>query len=99
MQLIVRRSTITFQFNTGVHPPIVSLMDVDFSYNGQPVLSKVSLEIYSHDFIAVIGPNGGGKSTLLKLILGLIRPDRGSIRVLGGGREPILQPSVMCPRM
>ena len=59
-------------------------MDVDFSYNGQSVLTNICLDIYSHDFIAVIGPNGGGKSTLLKLILGLIRPDRGSIRVLGG---------------
>jgi len=60
-------------------------MDVDFSYNGQPVLTQVCLEIYPHDFIALIGPNGGGKTTLLKLILGLIRPDRGSVRVLGKG--------------
>ncbi len=76
--------TIGFQFNREDQPPIASLMDVDFSYNGQPVLTHVSLEIYPHDFIALIGPNGGGKTTLLKLILGLIRPDRGSVRVLGG---------------
>jgi zinc transport system ATP-binding protein len=48
------------------------------------VLSDVNLTIREKDFIAVIGPNGGGKSTLLKLVLGLIKPDRGNIRVMGG---------------
>ena len=57
--------------------------DVDFSYNGQKVLSEINLTIREHDFMAVIGPNGGGKSTLLRLILGLIKPDKGKIRVLG----------------
>jgi zinc transport system ATP-binding protein len=56
---------------------------VDFSYNGEAILSNINLTIREHDFIAVIGPNGGGKSTLLRLILGLLKPDRGKIRVLG----------------
>ncbi len=64
--------------------PIVTIEDIDFSYNGQPVLEKVSLTILQNDFIGVIGPNGGGKSTLLKLILGLLEPDRGKITVMGG---------------
>ncbi|MEH0019709.1 MAG: ABC transporter ATP-binding protein [Desulfobacter sp.] len=57
---------------------------MDFSYNGQPALTRVDLTIRDRDFIAVIGPNGGGKTTLIKLILGLLRPDRGRIRVMGG---------------
>jgi zinc transport system ATP-binding protein len=56
---------------------------VDFSYNGQRVLSDINLTIRENDFLAVIGPNGGGKSTLFRLILGLLRPDKGKIRVLG----------------
>jgi zinc transport system ATP-binding protein len=56
---------------------------VDFSYNGDPVLSGINMTIREHDFIAFIGPNGGGKSTLIRLILGLIKPDKGKIRVLG----------------
>lgn len=56
---------------------------MDFSYNGELVLSDINLTIREHDFIAVIGPNGGGKSTLIRLILGLLKPDRGKIRVLG----------------
>jgi len=56
---------------------------VDFSYNGQAVLSDINLTIREHDFMAVIGPNGGGKSTLIRLILGLLKPDKGKIRVLG----------------
>lgn len=62
---------------------IVEIKDVSFAYNGQTVLEKVNLEICSDDFIAMIGPNGGGKTTLLKLILGLLKPAAGSIRVLG----------------
>ncbi|MDD9302029.1 MAG: ABC transporter ATP-binding protein [Desulfobacter sp.] len=63
---------------------IVEIKGVDFSYNGQTALSDVDLCIRHKDFMAVIGPNGGGKSTLLKLILGLLTPDRGSIQVMGG---------------
>jgi zinc transport system ATP-binding protein len=47
------------------------------------VLEGVCLDIYEHDFLGIIGPNGGGKTTLLKLMLGLLTPDRGSIRVMG----------------
>ena len=63
--------------------PIVEIQDVDFSYNGEAVLQNVSLDIRQGDFIAMIGPNGGGKTTLLKLILGLLKPDEGVIRVIG----------------
>lgn len=64
-------------------PPIVEIRNVSFSYNGEAVLQDVNLDIRPRDFIAMIGPNGGGKTTLLKLILGLLTPDNGSIRVLG----------------
>jgi zinc transport system ATP-binding protein len=63
--------------------PIVEIRDVTFAYNGETVLEDVNLEIRPGDFIAMIGPNGGGKTTLLKLILGLLKPDRGTIRVMG----------------
>lgn len=62
---------------------IVELENVSFAYNGQTVLQDVDLKITQEDFVAIIGPNGGGKTTLLKLILGLLKPDKGSIRVLG----------------
>ncbi|MHA1543764.1 MAG: ATP-binding cassette domain-containing protein, partial [Alphaproteobacteria bacterium] len=62
---------------------IVEIKDVWFAYNGQTVLEDVSLDIRQGDFIAMIGPNGGGKTTLLKLMLGLLKPGKGSIRVLG----------------
>jgi zinc transport system ATP-binding protein len=63
--------------------PIVEMNNVSFAYNGQTALQDVSLEIRSGDFIAMIGPNGGGKTTLLKLMLGLLKPDRGTVRVTG----------------
>jgi zinc transport system ATP-binding protein len=63
--------------------PIIQITDLDFSYNGQPVLEAVNLEVGEGDFVAMIGPNGGGKTTLLKLILGLLNPDKGTVLVMG----------------
>lgn len=62
---------------------IISFEHVNFSYNGEIVLSDVNLEIHDREMIGITGPNGGGKTTLLRLILGLIEPDRGKIQVFG----------------
>lgn len=64
-------------------PVVVSLERVSFTYAGVDVLRDVSFDFHAGDFVGIIGPNAGGKTTLLKLILGLLRPDSGSIRVLG----------------
>ncbi len=61
----------------------IDIRGLDFAYGRQAVLSGVNLQIEPGDFVAFLGPNGGGKSTLLKLCLGLLRPQRGSISVLG----------------
>ena len=66
---------------------IVDINNVYFAYNGRTVLEDVSLDIRQGDFIAMIGPNGGGKTTLLKLMLGLLKPAKGKIRVLGDTTE------------
>lgn len=63
--------------------PAVSLEDVSFSYNGRQVLQNVTLTVPDGEFLAIIGPNGGGKSTLVKLMLGLLKPNTGHISVLG----------------
>ena len=63
--------------------PIVEIRDVAFAYAGEAVLQDVSLDIRRGDFIAVIGPNGGGKTTLLKLMLGILKPSRGKVRIFG----------------
>jgi len=62
----------------------IELSGVRFAYNGSgPVLEGVSLSVPRGEFLAVIGPNGGGKSTLLRLILGLLEPQEGTVRLLG----------------
>ena len=63
--------------------PVIEIKDVAFAYNGHPVLDQVNLTVRQGDFMAIIGPNGGGKSTLVKLILGLLKPGRGAISVFG----------------
>lgn len=58
---------------------------VTFSYQGAaaPALEDASLRIEADDFLGVIGPNGGGKTTLLKILLGLLEPQKGSVKVFG----------------
>jgi zinc transport system ATP-binding protein len=63
--------------------PIIDVSRVWFSFNGQPVLQDVDLKVPRGDFLVVIGPNGGGKTTLLKLMLGLLDPSRGTVRSFG----------------
>jgi zinc transport system ATP-binding protein len=62
---------------------VVSIKDLWFTLDGQVVLENINLDILERNFLGLIGPNGGGKSTLLRLILGLIVPDRGSVKVFG----------------
>ena len=61
--------------------PILQTRNLTFSYEKQIVLEDVNLSINEKDFLAIIGPNGGGKSTLLKLILGINKIQKGSIKI------------------
>ena len=63
--------------------PVVVLENVSLALRGIPVLEDVSLEIGPHDYLALLGPNGGGKTTLLRVMLGLVQPDRGRVEVFG----------------
>ena len=79
--------TIIYQKEITMRSEVVLLDRVDFSYiPGTKVLEQVSMQVLAGDFWAVLGPNGGGKTTLLKLILGLLEPAAGTVRVFG--REP-----------
>jgi zinc transport system ATP-binding protein len=62
----------------------LELDGVSFSYRpGQPVLTDVDLTVEEGEFVAIAGPNGGGKTTLMRLVLGLARPASGSVRLFG----------------
>lgn len=63
--------------------PIICVKKVYFAYHQHWVLENVDLDIYEREFVSIIGPNGGGKTTLLKLILGILKPNRGEISVFG----------------
>lgn len=58
---------------------VLELADVTYSYAERPAVEDVSLTVESGDFLGLVGPNGSGKTTLLKLMLGLLRPDEGSV--------------------
>ena len=64
--------------------PALELERVSLARRGEPVLQGVDLVVAPNDFLAILGPNGSGKSTLLHVILGLLEPDAGRVRVLGG---------------
>ena len=63
--------------------PVIRIEDVSFSYGDVPALEHVSLEIHEREFVALVGPNGGGKSTLLRILLGLLKPDSGHVTLFG----------------
>ena len=67
------------------NPPVEAVMarGVSFSYGTTPVLKDVNLSIRTGDFACIVGPNGGGKTTLMKLLLGLLKPSTGTIEILG----------------
>lgn len=58
---------------------IIELSNVSFSYGEEVVIQNVSLQVHKGDYLGIIGPNGGGKSTLLKLMLGLLSPTKGEV--------------------
>ena len=62
---------------------VVEIKDLTFAYEDDIILENINLTVEPLDFLAIIGPNGGGKSTLLKLMLGLLKPKSGSICVFG----------------
>ncbi|MGD9033739.1 MAG: ATP-binding cassette domain-containing protein, partial [Desulfobacteraceae bacterium] len=64
-------------------PYAIELEDVWFSYERATILQNVSLALEQGEFLGIIGPNGGGKTTLLKLMLGILKPNKGRIRILG----------------
>lgn len=67
---------------------LIYIEGVTLGYEGKPdVLNDISLTIYDDDFLGIIGPNGGGKTTLLKAILGLLKPRSGSITYYDKGKE------------
>lgn len=63
--------------------PIIELEDVSFSYDGVTVLENVNLTIRERDFLSIVGPNAGGKTTMMKIMLGLLKPSTGIVRVFG----------------
>lgn len=61
----------------------LSLADVSFSYDHERVVDHVNLVVAERELLGLIGPNGGGKSTLIRLAAGLLKPDAGTVRVFG----------------
>lgn len=63
--------------------PLIECDRVHFSYQSSSVLEQVSFQVFPGEFIGIIGPNGGGKTTLLKLILGFLKPSQGKLTIFG----------------
>jgi zinc transport system ATP-binding protein len=58
---------------------IIEVKNLSFAYNNEEVLRDINLQIHKGDYLGIVGPNGGGKTTLLKCILGLLKPTRGGV--------------------
>lgn len=69
---------------TPTRSPVIRFDDVSFAHGESRVLEGVTFEVGHGDYLAVLGPNGGGKTTLLKLMLGLLKPRTGRVEMFGG---------------
>ncbi len=69
--------------STAMPPQVISIQDVWAGYQNESVLEDINLSVRELDFIGLIGPNGGGKTTLIKVLLGLLTPSRGKVEILG----------------
>lgn len=65
---------------------IISLRDISRRWDGKDILKDINFDVRKGDFIAITGPNGGGKTTLLRIILKLLKPSAGSVEYLSGGK-------------
>src|ERR1700722_18309170 len=61
---------------------LIEIENLSFSYEETPILLGVNLSVHKGEFLAIFGPNGGGKTTFLKLLMGFLEPDTGEIRIL-----------------
>lgn len=69
--------------NTDQPKQVIQIKNLWAGYGTETILEEINLDVFPGDFIGLIGPNGGGKTTLLKVIMGLIEPTRGKVRVMG----------------
>jgi zinc transport system ATP-binding protein len=82
-------AAVTIGNGSQTHPrsiaiaPVVAAEAVSFAYRRQPVLEGVTFDVAAGEFVALAGPNGSGKSTLIRILLGLLTPASGSVRLLG----------------
>lgn len=70
-----------------MNKPAIHISNLFFSYEDLPILEQDALDIQKGSFIGIIGPNGGGKTTLLKLLMGFIHPNRGKIQIFDSAPE------------
>jgi zinc transport system ATP-binding protein len=65
------------------HKNIIEVKNISFGYGAEEVLTNVTFNVHQGDYLAFVGPNGAGKTTLMKIILGLISPQKGVIKIFG----------------
>lgn len=66
---------------------VISVKNLWAGYESDTILEDISFEMFQDDYVGLIGPNGGGKTTLIRVILGLLKPDKGTITVMG--QDPV----------
>lgn len=69
--------------------PVIKVENLSFSYDGRLVLDGADFQIEDGEFVTIVGPNGGGKTTLIRLLLGLLRPNRGKVHLFGNPPDQV----------
>lgn len=78
---------------------VIKVENLSFTYQDLPVLDNVSFEVFSGEFVGIIGPNGGGKTTLLKILMDIIKPASGRVLLFGESPRAVLKKIAYVPQV
>lgn len=81
MRLIANNLQVHLILIGGIHMSLIELRDVSVTYGSVTALENINLKVRQNEFLGIIGPNGGGKTTLLKVLLGIITPSKGTVKI------------------
>lgn len=79
--------TQPFKSLRSLKSPIIDVRNLWFTYGNHVVLENVTFTLFPGEYVGLIGPNGGGKSTLVQILLGILKPTKGSVKVMGVGNS------------
>src|SRR5687767_13809007 len=83
LEAVPKKESTTTQSRAASRKTIIDVRDLTFRYGSAAVLENINFTVSEGEYLGIIGPNGGGKTTLIKILLGLLTPSSGDVTIFG----------------